>query len=199
MEKLTKMVAVLNKRFGKDQYIIFVTPYLVFAIGMIVSLGWAFNLEWVTSISRDWVTMKFATSIGFVLLGGMMLAKSYHKKYFLFGFLFASIVWLLVSWAVGNPACFLPNFEAQGALYSPINDYPSLATIMLFCASAIDIVRPNRHLSYAIVALSSSALIGYLLNIEYLYYYFEGYSTAVAFHTAVPFLHVGLWGLTIKN
>lgn len=183
------MKKILKTRIHRNFYIKTFSPLFVLVLGFMVSAAWVLDIDYLKSLHVEYVTMKFTTSIGFLICGLHMITYKKGTNYFA-GMLLASVIYIVSSWTLGKPACFLPAFE-ESALLSLRNDFPSLITIFCFFIFSLPIFR--RIIGAILIVISITAILGYALNIKMMYFYVENVSTAMALHTAILFLHCGVW------
>lgn len=182
--------------------------------GVIVVLGWIFNIGILKSILPGWVTMKFNTAVCFVLSGIILylIAISFESKFDIAQIFLPTIVLIIFLIMGGHLASTLLGLrlkvgelfikEADGAVLSPVPGRPSIATIVSFflIAAAGILTMLNlanlksklRFLGWIIMIIGMVAVLGYVINAPLLYYYVEGKNTAMAFHTAILFALTGI-------
>lgn len=197
---------------------------ITICVGSVVMAGWFLDIAILKSILPTWVTMKFTTALCFVM-GGLLLfsidrvrepgEKSTTAEIllpissiimaFLMGALLFSVIFQ-VKLGIGD----LFVKEAPGAVKTTKPGIPSSGTMVSFLAIAIvgllqlfegeDLTIKTIHFLGWIVALAGGlAIVGYVFDVEVLYYTLEGVSTAMAFHTAILFVFLGLGMIAIKH
>lgn len=180
-------------------------------------LGWIFDVTALKSIFPDWVTMKFATAFSFVLSGAMVYCVGRIARgdrawaQVLLPGLVLMILLLMASLLaaaalnvdVGMAELFVQ--EKAGAVQTVQPGRPSTMTMICFTLiAAVGLVamfvpagRPRLwRIAGAVLGISGGvALLGYVLGVPALYYYWEPHSTAMAAHTAMLFVLTGvaLW------
>ncbi|MGB7581917.1 MAG: hypothetical protein WBL85_05660 [Sedimentisphaerales bacterium] len=182
--------------------------------GILVMIGWIFNVGLLKSISPAWVSMKFDTAIAFVLSGITLyfivrVAEGEFDKaqvalsvtsliiILLMGTLFFSAVFKI---RTGAEDLFIK--EASGTVKTVTPGRPSLPTIFNFIliasAGILATLNPDKLQSKlkiigVIVGLiGAMAVVGYIINAPFLYYFIEGVNSAVALHSAVLFIVLGI-------
>lgn len=109
------------------------------------------------------------------------------------GINFATIVYLISSFCLNDPGCFLPSFEESGAAYTIFKDFPSFGTLAFFFLFGIGYLVKSKAFGVVLMVGASIALIGYVFSLPILYYHHEALSTGMAFNTATLFFLMGLW------
>jgi hypothetical protein len=193
-------------------------PYLlgvvVILIGFTVMAGWFFNVPILKSILPVWVTMKFSTAVCFVLSGIILWSVACEIKgkecfaqvllpictlcLFLIMFTLLASSWLGIR--TGIEDLFVK--EPASAVKTTIPGRPSIVTMFAFCLVAVCgsvvMLKPKRMREILTVLGSIVALIGavgvmgYILNVQELYYSVKGFSSAMACHTAILFVLLGV-------
>jgi len=189
-----------------------VLSLLVMAGGIAVIAGWLFSIPSLTSIFPGWVTMKITTAVSFVFCGLMFFSISKKRRWPVLEYAVSqsTLVVLLLMTTMFASLLFgvrtdIENAwvkEAAGAVNTISPGMPALSTIVAFLliclAGVMDIaVFEGRHKAFGIIgalvaALGGIAIIGYALNIPFLYYQIGGISTAMAAHTAIFFVMLGV-------
>jgi hypothetical protein len=182
--------------------------------GILVIIGWIFNISPLKSISPAWVSMKFDTAIAFVLSGitlyfivwalegefdqaQVVLSITSLIILLLMGILFFSA---LLNIHTGTEDLFIK--EAAGMPKTVIPGRPSFPTmanfILIALAGIFTMLNPLKtRLKLKVIGsmvgmIGLSAVIGYLLNAPLLYYYLPGINSAMACHTAILFVLLGI-------
>lgn len=190
--------------------------YFIILAGLAVMFGWIFDIRWLIQPGSSWVSMKFITAICFVLSGIMLVLISRLKlESANFEFLqtilpILSLLILLILAESFLPLIFgfapgIENMllvEKPGEVYSISPGLPAFPTMLNFALIALigllkTVNGTNRSIwtilmSYTLIIISVVALIGYVLNIPWLFYYVPKKSTAIAFTTAILFI---IWGI----
>lgn len=185
----------------------------VSAVGLAVMAGWIWDFTVLKSISPSWTSMKFDTAFAFLLSGITLylivmahegkvdsaqvgLSISTMMLTLLMGILLFSFVFKVHT---GAEDIFVK--EAPGGVKTTVPGQPSLPTIINFfiVASAgfltmLNPGKPRPSLKYtglAIAAIGVIALFGYAVDAPLLYYYVEGFNSAIACNTAIAFTLLG--------
>jgi hypothetical protein len=190
-----------------------VLSLVVIAAGILVIIGWIFDIGFLKSIWPSWVSMKFNTAIAFVLSGIILyfIVRAEEGEFdkaqvvlsitsliiiLLMGILFFSA---LLRVHTGMEELFIK--DATDATKSVIPGRPSIPTMFNFmligAAGILTILNPEKSrlkqkiIGLFILAIGATAIVGYIINAPNLYYYVEGINSAIAFHTAALFVLLG--------
>lgn len=192
---------LIDTKYSFQEYFSKFSPIVLAVVSIGVIIGWLFDIDQLKSGIDGEVTMKFSTAIGILLLYVSIILKDKYKSIFTSGILLGLITAIIMSWGVGDPVCFIKSFE-DDPVKSLHNDLPSVGTLSLFILSSVSFILkgiPKYIIKYTIIGLSSAALVGYAIDIGWMYFYLDKYSTAMAFHTAICLLHFGAWIPTETN
>lgn len=193
---------------------------IVIVVSVLVMVGWFFDIGVLKSILPGWVTMKFTTALCFFLSGLILffIGERLKEKSSLFqvALPIASLIILLLmttlltSVIVGVRTGLEDLFvkEAAGAVHTTTPGQPSAGTMTSFIlVGMIGLLSSYRFQSIKILisgvgivvaGLGMLAVVGYVVDAPLLYYTVEGWSTAMAAHTAILFVITGL-GLYLLN
>jgi signal transduction histidine kinase len=184
----------------------------VIGIGIIVIIGWIFDIHVLKNISSSFVTMKLSTAISFVMSGVIIYLmneikaknSSVAKVYLpapiivIIFFMITLLVSNLAGIRTGIEDIFISETEAVKSL-TP--GRPSVGTmvsfILVIIASLLFTMDQQRNKLFfivgdVIIAISGLSLIGYATDLSFLYYEIENVSTAMALHTSITFILVGI-------
>jgi len=175
--------------------------------GIAVMAGWIFDIAELKSILPMWVTMKFSTALTFLLSGITLffLALIMRGKNALAQIvlpittlsIMLLMATLLAATLLGIHSGIEDMFieEAEDAVKSVAPGRPSVGTMISFILIGISGILPmfmeeklDRWLFSigCLVGVSGGlAIVGYILDLPLFYYTFEGFSTAMALHTAI--------------
>ena len=183
------------------------------ALGAMTLFGWALGIPLIVQIRPDWTPMVVNTAIGFVLGGTGLLMSSLRNRWFTP--VAAMLGMLVVLLAVEElcvlafdiaPALSLPDLHRplQPGYPHPGRMAPNTALcFLLFGAGLLALARPHvqsvahwvQRAAVAVLAIGLLGVVGYSLQLEYLY----GWAgvTRMAVHTGVGMfvLGIGLWNL----
>ena len=185
---------------------------VVIGIGVIVIIGWFFDIQVLKNLFPSLVTMKLSTAISFVMSGIIIyLINEITQKDSIFAKLFLPapiivIIFFMVTLFVSNSFGIQTGIEdvfikETEAIKSVTAGRPSIGTmvsfILVIIASLAFIIKPQKNklffiIGNIIVAISSLSLIGYATDLSFLYYEIEKQSTAMALHTSIAFVVTGI-------
>ncbi len=184
---------------------------IVMVGGSMVMVGWFLDIPQLKSILPIWVTMKFSTALCFFLSALILhaLAGSLERRSGVVlpisAFVILLLMGTLVASTLSGVRTGIEDFfvvEAEGAIKSTTPGRPSLGTMVNFILLAtagllgtLDIRNSGFKLSvfgWVIAIVGGIAIGGYVLDAPLLYYTVEGWSTAMAFHTAILFVLLGV-------
>jgi hypothetical protein len=182
--------------------------------GVMVMAGWVLEIEVLKSILPIWVTMKFTTALSFFLSGLILyFVTSTLKNKSDFSQITLTITTLIILLIM---ATFMLSIffnvrtgiedifvkELEGAVETITPGRPSIGTIFNFMLVTIigvltmyEVKKISVIISaigLLIFAIGCIAILGYIITVPYLYFLIEGYSTAMAVHTAFLFMLLGV-------
>jgi len=195
---------------------------IVIVSAVVVMVGWIFDITALKSILPQFVTMKFVTAVSFLLSSVSLYCTirvnekgaDVTKIILVFvNFLIILIMTsLVISIFVGIKTGIEDLFisESAGAINTTVPGRPALATMIafIFVASAglLNMFGKSRRVRIATLILGALimivgmlAIIGYVVNVPQLYGSFDDISTAMALHTAILFVIIGIGFVLIKN
>jgi hypothetical protein len=197
----------------KKRKIAKVLSLAVITAGVVVMIGWIFNVSILKSISPYWVSMKFDTAIAFVLSGISLyfIVRAIEGEFdkaqivlsvtsliiiLLMGILFFSA---LLKIHTGIEDLFIQ--EAAGTAKTVAPGQPSVPTMINFILIAVagiftmfnsaKLQSQLKTIGLAVGIIGALAVVGYIINAPHLYYYVKGINSAMACHTAVLFVLLG--------
>ncbi len=181
--------------------------------GAIVMAGWILDIEVLKSILPMWVTMKFSTALSFFLSGITLyfITSFFEKRADLVQIaLSLTTLMILLLMATLLVSTFLDVRtgvedlfvrETEDAVKTTTPGRPSVGTMINFILVAIagiltlfDMKKLGQKIyviGSIILVIGSLAVLGYVLSMPFLYYTVEGFSTAMALHTAILFIITG--------
>lgn len=188
--------------------------FAVIITGMLVMLGWFLDITALKSVLPFWVTMKFTTALSFVLSGIVLYCTTREYEENLdkgkivviissLGILFLMTT-LLASVFLGIRTGIEDLFVKEGvdAIKTTTPGRPSAGTMVNFILIAtigiITVFDPRSYgtlipnLGKIIAIIGGIAITGYIIDLPLLYYTLEGWSTAMAAHTAILFTMLGI-------
>ncbi len=182
--------------------------------GILVMIGWICDIGFLKCIHHSWSSMKFDTAFCFLLSGIMLfyITRAQEGEFdkaqvvisitslilvLIMGVLFFSSIFRIQT---GAEHLFIT--EAPGGVKTVIPGRPSVPTIINFLLIAVSgmltILHVGKVRTAMIVAglfITSAGLLaiaGYIIDFPLLYYYIEGVNSAMAFHTAILFILLGV-------
>ena len=163
--------------------------------GSIVMLGWSMEIAWLLNLRPDAVTMKFVTAASFVVAGlcTSLQRRSDPLSSHIREGMAVCLGLVQVALLLMGPVV---EFETEGAILSPVPNMPSLATVgcFLLLSGAVIHEEARDTLAKTIAIISGVALLGHVLALPRMQWYYPEVSTAMAIHTAMCFL-VMAWDL----
>jgi hypothetical protein len=201
----------MNNKQVEDN-LIKILSIIVIAVGVIVTIGWVYDIDILKQISPAWVTMKLSTALSFLSSGFILYLMNDLRKrnselarlllpsptMFVLFFMGILLVSSLIDVRTGIEDLFVKEDEA---VQSVTPGRPSIGTMVSFIliviaslASLRNAATLNKRLSVVgltIVVIGVLAVVGYIVNLPMLYYAVEGWSTAMALHTAFLFVLLG--------
>lgn len=200
LNELKKTLRKLKELLNNRRTLCF---YIVIISGVLTLVGWKYNITMFKSMLPNKVSMKPSTAVCFILSGVIgVCTMSRNHKYksleiasattaLMFG------VAMMIVAQLFNYDQFVLKIGVDQGIQTVGDHIPSIGTVLGFCIVAImgaSSLLNIRHQKGQILLIYTGliALIGYLLNFPVLYYYFPEVSTAMALHTAVCFVLLGL-------
>jgi hypothetical protein len=189
--------------------------------GVLVMIGWIFDISILKSIFPAWVSMKFDTAITFLLSGITLyfIIRAVEGEFdkapvalcittliiiLLMGILFFSA---LLGIHTGAESLFIQ--EAAGAVKTVTPGRPSVPTMLNFVlialAGILTMLNPEKVplrlkiIGYVVGTIGVLAIVGYIINAPLLYYFIEGKNSAMACHTAILFVLFGTGLLCLSD
>jgi hypothetical protein len=188
--------------------------FIVTISGVMVMTGWVLEIEVLKSILPMWVTMKFTTALSFFLSGlilyFVMSAKKQKSDLAQLILTISVLIILLTMVSLLLSTVFkvrtgIEDFfveELEGAINTATPGRPSIGTMLNFILVATTGVLTMYEvkkisviiyiIGLVIFAIGGMAILGYIITVPYLYFLIEGYSTAMAIHTAFLFMLLGV-------
>ena len=202
------MLMVISKDRSENKSIKIVS-IIIFITGILVVIGWIFDIQFLKGIMPNWATMKISTALTFISSAILLclLSKKDNSKELL---AMASISVLLFMTPILISRITMTYLgvenmlikEGYGASQTPFLGRPSLPTMISFiligitglsAAFKIKNLDVTLKIIGSIVAIIGGiAIIGYIIRIPELYYYIENVENAMALHTAALFLMMGM-------
>lgn len=181
--------------------------------GLAGLIGWVLGNPYLLAVHPAWVTMKPPTAM-YCILAGLSLVGLRHAnradRYYGAGTSFAlagaSIGLLFMAWVIPNDMAELPFATSEHEVLTVSSGEPSFGTFVGFALIGMSGLLLHIRLSaeasmgYFVAALIGFVgLCGYALQSRALVFYKEGVSTAMALHTAIACLCVGIGGILMSR
>jgi len=191
--------------------IVKILALFVMVAGLLVVVGWIFDIGFLKSILPNLVTMKFTTALCFIASGFVLYSIAEEQKESLFAvqaILPSAILLILLLMATsfisavfgfnaGIDNIFIQ--EKAGAINTFISGRPSIPTMFNFILIAVSGILTlsgfKKHLLWlgiVVMLIGSVATLGYIINQPLLYYLIVGINTAMALNTAILFILIGI-------
>jgi PAS domain S-box-containing protein len=207
-------MAEIQKPERKQNNLILGLAVLVILVSLGVMAGWILDIGALKSILPQWVTMKFSTALSFFLSGITLyfIAKSCEENspaaqvvlpvatlgIFLLMATFLAATFLQVRTGIED----LFVREAPGAVKTIDPGRPSIGTMVCFlliAAAGIMAMLDFSNLKSKLILIGVTvcgigglAISGYVFHQPLLYFTVERWSTAMALHTAILFVILGI-------
>lgn len=188
--------------------------FVTIGAAIIVMIGWYADIDILKSVSPAWVSMKFNTALAFLMSGIILyLMNEAYKRNSQLAKIFLQVPVLVILLIITTLFIFsilgiqsgIENLflkEKESAIMTTVPGRPSIGTMIdfnLIVAASIALLLNASKLQkllslvgLAIIVIGGLAIIGYATNTPVLYYSVEGWSTAMAFHTATLFILIGI-------
>ena len=186
----------------------------------LVISGWIWGIDALTRILPDGINMKFTTALTFLFaaVGLYFLAKLIEENYepsqailpgislIIFLMMTALLATGLTGGQTGLESLFVRGQSPSTIFGSGMPSIPTTINFILFGLACIlslftDSGRYKRLAlcGYVIFFVGTIAVVGYALNLSFLYYQFTPSSVPIAFNTALTFVLLGLGLLFISK
>ena len=200
----------------------FIIPISVISIvvGVSVMLAWIFDIAVLKSVLPNSITMKFTTALCFVCAGLILLFINRHfinprdeeeivillSALVIFVLMGTMFIGMFTDIKIGLSNLFVREVDvASGSAPG----YPSLGTMISFfliaIAGVVAVKDPKGHqdkihiFGFIVSVVGSFALIGYALDFPFLFWGLYSVSNAMAFHTAIVFVLLGIGLVLLPN
>lgn len=174
----------------------------VIALGCMVMFGWAISSDDLTRVLPGLVSMKYPTAQSFLYCGmALIMARSLNPGWQSLSVALSAWVIAVMLFGVVFPG--ESRFAGRDTLDGSVGlGVPSIGTLLAFINVSLSNIRlvmqPHKFvvIGYTTtIFLGTTALIGYLVDVPFMYYHVPNISTAMAVHTAGGFLLLGIAGL----
>lgn len=191
-----------RQRLNSGQYLIKYAGVFSTFLGMVVVIGWHFNLPVLIQLNENFVPMQHNTALCFILCGGIFLSDFYNKagvsKFcgaFLFLLASLTIFQYLFGYNLGIDQVFIDHYITTKTSH-PGRMAPNTALcfliISLIPVASFLKLSAYKKSQYLVIlcslgaALSAIAFLGYIFSIESAYGWHN--VTKMAIHTSFGFL-----------
>lgn len=186
---------------------------IIIIAGMMVTVGWIFDISSLKSIFPNYPTMKFSTSISFVFSGiGLYFISRYMEGkgviaqiaipasgLVIFLFMATILISNITTIHTGIENIFVK--ETGSLVKTTTPGRPSVGTMIsfilmipygIFALSNSDRVRRKSiWFGYVVTGIGTTALVGFATGLPQMYYFIQDVSSAMALHTSVLFVILG--------
>lgn len=189
----------------KRDYILIASGFLLTVLGITVMAGWLYQMPMLTSIKPGYINMVFNSSLSFTLIGiALLMLNSFnsarsHKIVSLIGISIFFFAMIIVSQPLFNYNIGIDQFFVKVTVADQ-NPYPGRMAVntslcFMFAALAISLMPYTKYKAVCIINLTCTlliylmgliALFGYLLDMSFLYSWYQ-YSQ-MAIHTSIGML-----------
>lgn len=175
-------------------------------VGVVVMVGWFFDIVWLKSFFPFGVTMKFATALSFTLTGLLVFTFRCGWRELQVSLATAQVLIMgvflvgnLLGVSIGVEKVFFSAADLER--FTGVPGYPSVMTCVLFVLVSLAVLFCQKLpkclpvVGGIMILTGSLAIIGYAFGIPALYYYvrtLSSLSTAMALHTAILFTLLGI-------
>jgi hypothetical protein len=190
-----------------------ILAFIVSISGILVILGWIFDVSLLKSLSPAWISMKFDAALAFVFSGLILYFIAQTRE----GdsdaapvvLPIASLVILLLIGTLlfgnllgvrtGAEELFIRDTSSVPTTATPgMPSLPTMVNFLLIASAAIlALFNPEKltamlkNIGLTVGSVGGIAVLGYLINIPLLYYFIAGVNNAMACHTAILFVFLG--------
>lgn len=190
-----------------------VVAYFTIIVGLAVFFGWLFNITMLKSISPNYPTMKLTSALAFVLSGFITLLLQSNKpkkskaKTFIMCIMSLFLLIGMLVYLIYTIYDLSPNLQGSiidelahlgNGSYTSIPGRLSMGTMISFIlialAAVADIfnIKNERKiqmlLGMLVIVIGAVAILGFILNNPYLYYFVESSNAGMAFSSAFLFV-----------
>ncbi|MDE1841995.1 MAG: hypothetical protein KGI09_08960, partial [Thaumarchaeota archaeon] len=193
---------------------------IVFGIGVLVTIGWIFNVVALEEVLPHAVNMKFSTSVSFICSGIILyfIAKMQEGRLgaseiaisasglVIFLFMVTLLVSNLTGIHTGIESLFVKETYDQNTVVlgrpaiSTMANFIMIVTAGIFSLSNYTKLKKSSFgIGLAILSSGGLGLMGYATNLPILYSQVPGWSTAMALHTCILFVLSGATLMILKS
>ncbi|TAK22854.1 MAG: HAMP domain-containing histidine kinase [Nitrosarchaeum sp.] len=188
-------------------------------IGLIVCIGWILDIPSLKSIIPNEVTMKFSTSISFIFSGVTIYFISRYNEgktgiaqivvpisgFIVFLFMATLLTAYIFGITSGIEQLFVrENPDAVKTSHAGMPSFPTIVNFILIIVAGLFAFSESRlkwvtPIGYVISTIGIIAIVGYVVNQPALYYYIDNVNTAMAIHTSILFVILGIALILSRN
>lgn len=189
-------------------------------IGLLVCIGWILDIPSLKSFFPNSVTMKFSTAVSFIFSGiTIYFITKYNEGKTgiaqivvpISGFItFLFMGTLLTAYVLGITSGIEQLFvrESHDAIKTSVPGMPSFPTVMnfiliivagMFAFSESRLRKLIIPIGYIVSTIGIISIVGYVTNQPTLYYYIDNVSSAMAIHTSILFITLGIALILTRN
>lgn len=189
-------------------------------IGLIVCIGWILDIPSLKSIIPNEVTMKFSTSISFIFSGVTIYFISRYNEgktgiaqiivpvsgFIVFLFMATLLTGYIFGITSGIEQLFVrENSDAVKTLHAGMPSFPTTVNFILIIVAGMLAFSESRlkkwvtPIGYIISTIGIIAIMGYVINQPVLYYYIDNVNSAMAIHTSILFVMLGVALILSRN
>lgn len=182
---------ILNQEVDKKRAIAVLVPAFLFIVSCLVILGWIIDNSYLTSLGKPgiMVSMKFGIALCFLGTALAMLDRRYNW------IMFSAILYQLsafpVFWLTGYNINV--HFGNDVMINTIVPGLPSLGAVLCLILSIFYVIHDCSHGKQGLKLVVGIVVLGYILNVDYMKFYINGISTAMALHTAILFGFIAIW------
>ena len=193
---------------------------LVFGIGVIVTIGWIFNIQSLEEVLPNMVNMKFSTAVSFICSGVILyfISKMQGGKLgvgeiviaasgmVIFLFMVTLLVSNITGIYTGIERLFVKEIHDE---HTAVMGRPSIPTMIDFImivlagifslSNYVKFKKISFWIGLTILVSGNISLIGYVVNLPILYYYVSGWNSGMALHTSALFVLSGAALMVLKS
>ncbi|SMH71724.1 ATP-binding protein [Candidatus Nitrosotalea okcheonensis] len=205
---------------GFELMITKILAIIVFGMGIVVTVGWIFDITTLEEVLPHAVNMKFSTSVSFIFSGIILYFIANMQK----GKLGASEIAIAASGMViflfmgtllvsnisgvytGIENLFVKEIHDENTTVLGRPSIPTMVDFVMIVTAGIFSLsnytkskKPLFWIGLSILSSGGLGLIGYATNLPFLYYHIPGWSTGMAIHTSILFILSGIGLMILKS
>ncbi len=193
---------------------------IVFGVGVLVTIGWIFNIPILEEVLPNTVSMKFSSAVSFICSGIILyfISKIQDGKLGLGEIaiaasgmvIFLLMVTLLVSSLTGIytgvERLFVSEIHDE---HTAVMGRPPLPSMINFVgivlagifslSNYVKFKKFSFWIGLGVLVSGGTSIIGHATNLSFLYYYVPGWDSGMAFHTGALFVISGVALMILKS